>query len=155
MNYPSPVGEVRLSTMRETPVCDVNEPSKVADYHRDHVTTSPAYQPDRENMVVLFLDTRRNVMGHEIVSTGVLDSCCVHARELFRAAIITNSHSIIIMHNHPSGETQPSEADIRITRNMIRAGQTLGIELTDHVITGNPAINNRYTSLRELGYFYQ
>jgi DNA repair protein RadC len=69
---------------------------------------------------------------------------------LFRLAIITAASAVIVMHNHPSGESSPSEADIKVTRDLIRAGQLLKMELVDHVIIGN---GNR-SSLRELGYFY-
>jgi DNA repair protein RadC len=71
-------------------------------------------------------------------------------REVFRVAIMTAASALIVMHNHPSGESTPSDADIKVTRDLIRAGQLLKMELIDHVIIGN---GNR-SSLRELGYFY-
>jgi DNA repair protein RadC len=74
----------------------------------------------------------------------------VHPREVFRVAVITAASAMIIMHNHPSGESTPSDADIKVTRDLIRAGQLMKIELLDHVVIGN---GNR-SSLRELGYFY-
>jgi DNA repair protein RadC len=74
----------------------------------------------------------------------------VHAREVFRAAIIAAAAAVVIVHNHPSGDPSPSEADIKVTRDLIRAGQLLKIELLDHVIIGNP----NHSSLRSLGYFY-
>jgi DNA repair protein RadC len=64
---------------------------------------------------------------------------------------MASAHAIVIMHNHPSGESTPSEADIKVTRDLIRAGQLLKIDILDHVVIGN---QNR-SSLRELGYFYQ
>ena len=72
-----------------------------------------------------------------------------HPREVFRVAIVACASAIVLMHNHPSGEPEPSEADIKVTRDLIRAGQLLKIEVTDHVIIGNP----NHCSLRELGYF--
>jgi len=80
-----------------------------------------------------------------------MDTLLAHSREVFRAAIIAGASAIVIMHNHPSGEPSPSEADIRVTRDLIRAGQLLKMEVLDHVIVGAGA--NR-ASLRELGYFY-
>ena len=68
-----------------------------------------------------------------------------------RVAIVAASAAVILMHNHPSGEPAPSEADIRVTRDLIRAGQLLKIEVLDHVIMGNP----NHCSLREAGYFFQ
>jgi len=65
-------------------------------------------------------------------------------------AVITCAAAVVLMHNHPSGEPTPSEADIKVTRDLIRAGQLLKIEVLDHVIIGNP----KHASLRELGYFY-
>ena len=73
----------------------------------------------------------------------------IHGREVFRAAIVSCASAIVLMHNHPSGDSSPSEADIKVTRDLIRAGQLLKIEVLDHVIMGS----NR-ASLRELGYFF-
>ena len=72
-------------------------------------------------------------------------------REVFRLAIIAAASAVIVMHNHPSGESTPSEADIKVTRDLIRAGQLLKLELIDHVVIGN----GNFSSLRALGYFYQ
>jgi DNA repair protein RadC len=78
-----------------------------------------------------------------------MDTILCHPREIFRLAIMASAASIIIMHNHPSGESQPSEADIKITRDLIRGGQLLKIDVVDHVVIGN----SNQTSLRELGFF--
>jgi DNA repair protein RadC len=74
----------------------------------------------------------------------------VHPREIFRLAIVTAASAVIVLHNHPSGESSPSEADIKVTRDLIRAGQLLKLELLDHVIIGT----GNFSSLRALGYFY-
>jgi DNA repair protein RadC len=73
----------------------------------------------------------------------------VHPREVFRAAVIASASAVVLMNNHPSGEPQPSEADIKMTRDVIRAGHLMKIEVLDHVIMGNP----KRCSLREMGYF--
>src|SRR4051794_9762850 len=146
--------EYKLVSLRECPLpedmpmCD--QPERAAEYWRAHVTAHPAYNPDAECFVVLLLNTRRRVKGHVLVSTGTLDTILVHPREVFRAAIVAAASAIVIMHNHPSGESQPSEADIKVTRELIRAGQLLKIEVCDHVIVGNC----QHSSLRGLGYFY-
>ena len=75
----------------------------------------------------------------------------MHPLTVFRLAIVTSAAAIVLMHNHPSGESAPSEADIKVTRDLIRAGQLLKIEVLDHVVMGN----QNHTSLRALGYFYQ
>ena len=79
-----------------------------------------------------------------------MDTCLVHPREVFRAAVVSSAAALILMHNHPSNDPTPSEADIKVTRDLIRAGQLLHIEVLDHVIVGNP----KHNSLRELGHFY-
>lgn len=87
----------------------------------------------------------------------LIDSVHVHPREVFRAAVIGVASAILLMHNHPSGDPTPSEADIKITRDLICAGQLLKVEVLDHVIVGEntPARPKAHASLRELGYFYQ
>jgi DNA repair protein RadC len=81
---------------------------------------------------------------------GTLDTLLAHPREIFRTAIAAAASAILVMHNHPSGEPEPSEADIRLTRDLIRAGQLLRIDVLDHVIVGQPT----HCSLKDLGFFY-
>lgn len=146
--------EYKLVSLRECPLpeqmalCD--QPHLAADYWRSQIVNHPAFNPEVESLFVLLLNTRRRIKGHVLVSTGTLDTILVHPREVFRAAILAASAAILIMHNHPSGDPSPSEADIKVTRDLIRAGQLLKIELLDHVIIGA----QRHSSLRELGYFY-
>ena len=82
---------------------------------------------------------------------GTLDTLLVHPHEVFSVAVAMQAASVVLMHNHPSGESTPSEADIKVTRDLIRAGQMMKIEIADHVIMGNG--NPGHTSLRALGYF--
>jgi DNA repair protein RadC len=96
----------------------------------------------------MILNTRRRIKGHYLVSVGTMDTILCHPREVFRLAIMASASAIVIAHNHPSGEPTPSEADIKITRDLIRAGQLLKIEVLDHIVMGNP----NHTSIRELGY---
>ena len=146
--------EWRIVALRECPLpeamllCDT--PQRAADYWRAHVVQAPYFNPELECFIVLHLNTRRRLRGHHLASIGTLDTLLVHPREVFRAALIAAAAAIVIMHNHPSGEPTPSEADIRVTRDLIRAGQLLKVEVLDHVIVGNPT----HCSLRELGYFY-
>src|SRR5436190_23172625 len=101
------------------------------------------------------LNTRRRILGHHLVATGTLDTILVHPREVFRAAVIMASAALILAHNHPSGDPAASEADIKVTRDMIRAGQLIKIEVLDHVIIGQPSPERTRDncSLRESGYF--
>ena len=99
--------------------------------------------------MVFILNTRRRIKGHYLVSIGTMDTILCHPREIFRLAVMASASAIIICHNHPSGDPTPSEADIKITRDLIRAGQLLKIEVLDHIVMGNPS----HTSLRTLGHF--
>lgn len=147
--------EYKVVSLRECPLPDAMQicdtPEKVAEYWRLSITTCPYYNPDCECFVVLMLNTRRRVKGHQLVSIGTMDTILVHPREVFRGAIIAGAAAIVLAHNHPSGEPSPSEGDIKVTRDLIRAGQLLKIEVLDHVIIGHP--NPNHASLRSLGYF--
>jgi len=104
---------------------------------------------------VLSLNTRRRLIRLDEISDGTLDTLLVHPREVFQKAIAANAAAVVLAHNHPSGDPTPSEADIKVTRDLIRAGQLLKIEVLDHVIIGRatPERSKDYVSLRELGYF--
>lgn len=109
-----------------------------------------------EHFQAVLLNTRRKLIRVEHVSQGTLDTILVHPREVFKTAIAANAAAVVLVHNHPSGDPTPSEADIKVTRDLIRAGQLLKIDVLDHVIIGR-ATQERpkdYVSLRELGYFY-
>jgi DNA repair protein RadC len=125
-------------------------PDKLAEYFRQFVMTEKGYNAEVENLVVVMLTTRRKIKGHVVVSQGILDTLLAHPREIFRAAIVASAAAIVVMHNHPSGECEPSEADVKVTRDLIKGGQLLKIDVLDHVIIGA----NKHCSLRELGYFY-
>jgi DNA repair protein RadC len=151
--FPGKPYEYKVVALRECPtpenlvLCDT--PQRAVDYWRLHVAANPFFNPECECFSVLLLNTRRKVKGHQFISTGTLDTILVHPREVFRLAVITAAAAIILAHNHPSGDPAPSEADIRVTRDLIRAGQLLKIEVLDHVIIGRP----KHSSLRELGFF--
>jgi len=109
-----------------------------------------------ESFQVLLLNTRKRLIRVDEISEGTLDTLLVHPRDVFRAAIAANAAGVVLVHNHPSGDPTPSEADIKVTRDLIRAGQLLKIEVVDHVIIGRVSAERAkdYSSLRELGYFY-
>ena len=88
----------------------------------------------REHFLVLLLNARHEVMGRETVSIGSLNASIVHPREVFKPAITTSAASIILVHNHPSGDPEPSEEDLSITKRLVEAGELLGIGVLDHVI---------------------
>ena len=109
-----------------------------------------------ETFQVLLLNARKKLIRVEEISDGTLDSVLVHPRDAFRAAIVANAAAIVLVHNHPSGDPTPSDADIRVTRDLIRAGHLLKIEVLDHVIIGRASAERAkdYSSLKELGYFH-
>jgi DNA repair protein RadC len=109
-----------------------------------------------ETLQVLLLNARRKLIRVEEISDGTVDTLLVHPREVFKCAIAASAAAIVLVHNHPSGDPSPSDADIKVTRELIRAGKFLKIEVIDHIIIGR-ATNERakdYSSLRELGHFY-
>ena len=150
------LGEFRVLTLRETPAYGKSEtPDNAADYWLKNIATDPRHNGDVESLVCLVLNTRREILGHFVVATGLLDTILCHPREFYRPAIVANAAVIVAMHNHPSGDATPSEADIKVTRDLIRAGQLLKIELLDHVVMGTATADRPgHQSLRALGYFY-
>ena len=154
IKFPSQPQEWKIVSLRECPTPDTMQqcetPDQAAAYWKTHIPDHPYFNPECECLVVFILNTRRRIKGHYLVSVGTMDTILCHPREIFRLAVMASAAAIIICHNHPSGEPTPSEADIKITRDLIRAGQLLKIEVLDHVIIGNP----NHSSLRSMGYFY-
>lgn len=103
---------------------------------------------DREKLIACCMDTKNQPISINIVSIGSLNSSIVHPREVFKVAILSNAASILIFHNHPSGNTEPSQEDINITKRLKEAGKLIGIELLDHIIIGS---EGKYCSLKENG----
>lgn len=91
-----------------------------------------------ESVRVVCLNTKHKVLAVEEVTRGTLNESLFHPREAFRPALARQAHAVILVHNHPSGDTQPSDADVEVTRRMKQAGELLQIELLDHVILGAP-----------------
>ena len=92
---------------------------------------------DKEHLVLLTLDTKNKITSISTVSVGSLNLSIVHPREVFKTAILANAASIILVHNHPSGDPNPSNEDISITKRIKECSEMLGIELLDHVIIGD------------------
>ena len=103
---------------------------------------------DREVVGMATLDTKHHVLSVTVVTQGTLDTSLVHPRETFKLAILESAASILLFHNHPSGDPTPSNEDIRVTQAIAKAGDILGIRLLDHLIVGED-IENRAISLRE------
>jgi len=154
VKFPHQPHEWKIVSLRECPtpedmqLCDT--PDRAAAYWRSSVKEHPYFNPEAECFVVLMLNTRRRIRGHYLVSIGTMDTILVSPSSVFRLAVSANAAAIVLMHNHPSGDPSPSEADIKVTRDLIRAGQILKVEVLDHVVMGGP----NFTPLRTLGYFY-
>lgn len=103
---------------------------------------------DREHFWALALSTKNRLLRMVEVSVGSLNASIVHPRELYKEAVRVSAASIVVVHNHPSGDPTPSGADLQLTRRLAKAGDVLGIELLDHVVIGD---GGAHVSLRELG----
>lgn len=100
-----------------------------------------------EILVLMTLDTKNKVTGMFQVSQGAIDMSIVHPREIFKRALLQNAASIMIAHNHPSGDPKPSKDDINITIRLQQAGDIIGIKLLDHIVIGSD--NNTFLSMKQ------
>lgn len=118
----------------------VNSPSDVKDLLMGEMRFL-----DQEEFRIILLGTKNQVLRVETISIGTLNSSLVHPREVFRAALKNATSSVILVHNHPSGDPTPSHEDIEVTKKLIQGGEILGIKIMDHIILGD----GRYVSLKE------
>ncbi len=102
-----------------------------------------------EHFGILLLDVRRRIIGSLEISVGCLSASLVHPREVFGAAIVHKAAAIVLFHNHPSGQPEPSAEDLALTRRLVACGQLLGIEVLDHIVVGDGT--DRWVSLRDRG----
>ncbi len=131
----------RLSCV-QTKQAVINSPSDLAD-----VLIARMGHFKQERFDVVLLDTKNKIIGIKNIFKGSLASTLVHPREVFKFAIKKSSASIILAHNHPSGDLNPSQEDIKLTKRMIEAGEIVGIDVLDHLII----VNNNYNSLKNRG----
>jgi DNA repair protein RadC len=103
---------------------------------------------DKEHFWALALNTKNHLLRTIEVSVGSLNASIVHPRELFKEAVAVSAASVVVVHNHPSGDATPSGADIQLTRRLVKAGDVIGIEVLDHVVIGD---GGEHSSMRELG----
>ena len=110
-----------------------------------------------EHFFAILLDTRRRLIRKVHLTNGTLDAAIVHPRDVFRHAVVANASAMVLAHNHPSGDPTPSKADITVTRDLVRAGQLLKIEVLNHIILGRRTDERPrdFVSMKELGYIYQ
>ena len=138
---------IQLPLVRETPRRLISSPADTYEICRDLAALA------QESFHVLALDVRNRLLNRHLISLGLADASLVHPREVFRAAVSTGASAVIISHNHPSGDPTPSAEDLRITRQLIAAGQVLDIRVLDHVIIGRPSGPGSpgFLSMREAG----
>jgi DNA repair protein RadC len=124
------------------------DPFKDAGDIADYLIRQGYADRDREAFIVLLLDVKHRVTAEEVISIGILEGFLTHPREVFKAAVAGSAASIIIAHNHPSGDPKPSAQDREVTRRLQEAGKILGIPVVDHIIVGS---TGAYYSFREEG----
>lgn len=129
---------LRENTVDE--VININESSDVYEMVKDELVSS-----DRERFLSVMLTSKNHLIGVETVSVGSISATIITPRDVFKSAILANAISIILCHNHPSGDLVPSDSDIKITKHLIEAGELLGVRVLDHLIVSNQG----YKSLRD------
>lgn len=137
------IGELakRISSLDAKIGLKFDKPSTIADYYMEQMR-----HLEQENLFVMFLDSKCRLIKDKILSTGTVSQAFISPREIFIEALRCQSVSIILLHNHPSGDCTPSKNDIKSTAELIRAGKLIGISILDHIIIGN----RKYSSLKEL-----
>lgn len=133
---------IRLAVSSNGTKIRVTSPSIAANYVLSEMSVL-----EQEHFRVMTLNTKKEINFIREISKGTINMTIVHAREVFRAAISDNAHSIILLHNHPTGDPSPSKEDIGLTKNLIEASKIIGIDILDHIIIGD----NKYFSFLEEG----
>lgn len=140
------IGELarRISRQEARTALDADNPSSVYAYYRESLRLE-----EQEVVICMMLDTKNRLIGESELTRGTVDMSLLSAREVYLAALAARAARIILIHNHPSGDAEPSREDIEITKRIFLAGEMLGITLLDHIIAGE----DTYTSLMEYGVF--
>lgn len=136
----------RLAKRQACETLDFTKPSTIANYYMEEMR-----HLNQEHMKLLMLNTKAHLIGETLISKGTVNASLISPRELFIEALQKNAVSIILLHNHPSGDPTPSREDILLTKRILDAGNLIGIELLDHIIIGN----NCYISFREENLVWQ
>jgi len=143
--------EVRVTAVREAGrMASVQVPEQAARYWRSRIRRSPWFDSERELLLVLSLNARHRVISFSLVSLGTLNETIAHPRDIFRAAIAVNAFGIILIHNHPSGDPSPSNADYALTRRIYRCAEMIQIRFIDHVVVGSGLKHFSFRAVGEL-----
>lgn len=133
---------IRLAVSSNGSKIRVTSPSIAANYVLSEMSVL-----EQEHFRIMTLNTKKEINFIREISKGTINMTIVHSREVFRAAISDNAHSIILLHNHPTGDPSPSKEDIKLTKNLLEASKIIGIDILDHIIIGD----NKYFSFLEEG----
>lgn len=133
---------IRLAVSSNGSKIRVTSPSIAANYVLSEMSVL-----EQEHFRIMILNTKKEINFIREISKGTINMTIVHSREVFRAAISDNAHSIILLHNHPTGDPSPSKEDIKLTKNLFEASKIIGIDILDHIIIGD----NKYFSFLEEG----
>lgn len=138
------IGELskRMAAAAARPGLFFNDPVTIARYYMEHLR-----HEEQEVLIVMMLDGRNHLLGEQTISKGTVGATLVTPREVFVEALKYHAVSLILIHNHPSGDPTPSECDREITERIYKAGELLGIRLLDHIVIGD----QKYVSFREQG----
>jgi len=120
-------------------ICEkvINNASDIANYYVERLKDKK-----KEYFIAVFLDSKNKIIKDEVISIGTLNSSLVHPREVFKEAIKCSANSIILVHNHPSGEIEPSDEDYRVNKVIVETGNLVGIKVLDHLIVGDEIWGN-------------
>jgi len=140
---------VELSKRLESPVQEGEKPVLKSPVDVVKLIKMKLKGKKKEHFLVLCLDTRNHLINCKSVSVGSLDTSVVHPREVFKEAITASAASVIFAHNHPSGDPEPSEEDIELTKRLVKAGEIIGIDVLDHIIV----CDKGYLSLKAKNLF--
>ena len=133
----------RMSRQEAKKLLNFSEPDSIAEYYMEDFR-----HKEQEHMLLLLMDNKSNLLGEKLLFTGTVNASIVSPREIYLEALKFHAVGIILLHNHPSGDPTPSDADRRITRKIREAGSLLDIPLLDHIIIGD----KKYVSFHEEGY---
>lgn len=133
---------IRLAVSSNGSKIRVTSPSIAANYVLSEMSVL-----EQEHFRIMTLNTKKEINFIREISKGTINMTIVHSREVFRAAISDNAHSIILLHNHPTGDPSPSKEDIKLTKNLLESSKIIGIDILDHIIIGD----NKYFSFLEEG----
>jgi len=131
----------------KNPITKITQAEDVYNYFKDDLENEK-----QENFYILILNNRNHIIKSEFITRGVLDASIIHPREVFKPAIKNSAAKIILVHNHPSGDPQPSQEDLNITKTIIKLGKEMNIKVLDHVIIGKSSSTEKREG-KEKGYW--